>query len=356
MLKPQAKPPAGPFALVLQGGGALGAYELGAMRRLYAGPGAGKTKPPAGPVFEPEVIAGVSIGAITAVLLARPKGGNPLAALEAFWREVAVADWLLPPGFGSFASMFGNPHFFMPRTDYLALPGWTSLYDTGPLRRTLEALVDIEALATTGARPRLIVSATNIESGGIKYFDSDGKEGPLSLDHILASGSLPPSFPMTKIGESTYWDGGLFDNTPLGPVIDALPDGPGNDRVIIVVNLFPNSAQIPSTMLEVGRRMLNLMFANRTKQDLRLLERFNQVADLIELLDRKQPQNSPIRDEDAFKDVFKNGYSRVPHVIEITRQTPAGGSDAFNFSPEGIQACAAEGCRDADTQLGAFGL
>ena len=161
---------------------------------------------------------------------------------------------------------------------------------------------------------------------------------------------------MTKIGEKTYWDGGLFDNTPLGPVIDALPDGPGNDRVIIVVNLFPNSAQIPSTMLEVGRRMLNLMFANRTKQDLRLLERFNQVADLIELLDRKLPQNSPIRDEDAFKDVFKNGYSRVPHVIEITRQTPAGGSDAFNFSPEGIQACAEEGWHDAGTQLGAFGL
>ena len=356
MPKPQAKPPAGPFALVLQGGGALGAYELGAMRRLYAGPGAGKTKPPAGPVFEPEVVAGVSIGAITAVLLARPKGGNPLAALEAFWREVAVADWLLPPGFGSFASIFGNQHFFVPRTDYLALPGWTSLYDTGPLRGTLEALVDIEALATTGARPRLIVSATNIESGGIEYFDSDGKEGPLSLDHILASGSLPPSFPMTKIGESTYWDGGLFDNTPLGPVIDALPDGPGNDRAIIVVNLFPNSAEIPSSMLAVGRRMLNLMFANRTKEDLKLMQRFNEEADLIELLDRTLPQNSPIRRDAAFKGVLKQGYSRVPNIIEITRQTPAGGSDAFNFSPEGIQACAAEGCRDADTQLGAFGL
>ena len=119
-------------ALVLQGGGALGAYEWGAARRLYEQPG-----------FAPEVISGVSIGAITAALLARPAEGlTPMAALARFWRAVSVPGWVWAAPWRGMASMFGNPGFFTPRTDLACMASWTSLYDTRPLRRTLAELVD----------------------------------------------------------------------------------------------------------------------------------------------------------------------------------------------------------------------
>lgn len=128
-------------ALVLQGGGALGAYELGVARVLY------------NPLHTPDLIAGVSIGAITAALLARPKNGNPFAALEAFWQRVALpADFLLP-AFRPYASLFGDRGFFRPRLDLFAFPFWTSFYDTDPLRATLTDLVDLDALADRSARP-----------------------------------------------------------------------------------------------------------------------------------------------------------------------------------------------------------
>jgi NTE family protein len=115
----------------------LGAYELGAARRLYEGG-----------TFAPDAIAGVSIGAITAALLARPAMPvKPLEALEAFWREVTVSGWFLPPPFQQYASIFGNPNFYRPRLDYLEISNWTSFYDTAPLRETLARLVDCEALA-----------------------------------------------------------------------------------------------------------------------------------------------------------------------------------------------------------------
>jgi NTE family protein len=95
------------------------------------------------------------------------------------------------------------------------------------LRQTLSQLVHLKALADPKASPGLLVSATDVEAGQIEYFYS-GDHG-LSLDHIIASGSLPPSFPMTVIGGNFYWHGGLFDNTPLGAVLDenASPDRRG---------------------------------------------------------------------------------------------------------------------------------
>jgi predicted acylesterase/phospholipase RssA len=327
-------------ALVLQGGGALGAYELGAARRLYEDG-----------TFAPDMISGVSIGAITATLLARPaKGLTPIQALEAFWSEVTVAAWLYPFLLRPFASAFGNPHFFMPRTDLAGMLGWTSLYDTSPLRRTLETLVDLDALADPGARPGLLVSATDVEAGQIAYFYS--AEKGLSLDHVLASGSLPPSFPMTEVDGRAYWDGGLFDNTPLGAVLDRLDVGPGVERTVYVVNLFPNRAPLPTSMAEVAERTLNLQFANRTKQDLKLLDRFDEVARLMELLERL-PADSPVKQDEAFMAVRKRGYVRAPRIVQITRPEQAGAFDGMDFSPEGIAKRSEQGYAETARALAA---
>src|SRR5262252_9524454 len=275
-------------ALVLQGGGALGAYELGAARALYENNH-----------FNPDVIAGVSIGAITAVLLARPaRGLKPLEALEAFWERVTVPGLMLPPALRHFASLLGNRNFYVPRLDYFDWPNWTYFYETAPLRDTLKQLVDLDSLPDRTAAPALLVSAADLEDGQIRYFYS--REDTLTLDHIVASGSLPPAFPMTLIENRSYWDGGLFDNTPLGAVLDKLDNAKGVIRTIYVVNLFPNKAPLPSNLLEVQQRMKNLQFANKTLKDLKMLYRINEVAKLIEAIDRL-PEGNPLKDDPAYE-------------------------------------------------------
>lgn len=274
---------------------------------------------------------------------------KPLQALEEFWREVTVSGWFLPPPLRQYASIFGNPHFFVPRLDFFALPSWTNIYDTDPLRRTLAQLVDLDALADSRAAPQLLVTATDVEAGEIEYFYYSGTHG-LSLDHIVASGSLPPSFAMTKIDGRTYWDGGLFDNTPLGAVLETLDDGPDVGRTIYVVNLFPNKAPIPRTMAEVAERTLNLQFANRTSQDLKLVRRFNEVAELMEALD-DLPKGHAIRDHPAFKTVKARRYVRVPRIIPITRPEQVGGFDGSDFSPETIKKRADEGYAQTEHAL-----
>jgi NTE family protein len=322
-------------ALVLQGGGALGAYELGAARALYENPS-----------FAPDVIAGVSIGAITAALLARPGGGRkPLEALEAFWREVTVPGTFLPPPLRPFASFLGNRKFFVPRLDYLVWPTWTYFYQTAPLRDTLSHLVDIDALADPNAVPKLLVSATDVENGEIVYFRSDGEQGALTLDHIMASGSLPPAFPETLIEGRSYWDGGLFDNTPLGAVLDELDKlnkEPAAERTVYIVNLFPKRAPLPRNMLEINARVKNLQFVNKTEQDVKLMRRFNRVVDLMEALDKLKEDN-PLKDNDAYKELKKQGYLRIPRIVSITTSEGMHQFDDADFSPDAIGKRADEG-------------
>jgi predicted acylesterase/phospholipase RssA len=326
-------------ALVLQGGGALGAYELGVARALYSDP-----------VRVPDLIAGVSIGAITAALLARPRNGDPLSTLETFWKRVTLpADFFLPL-LRPYASLFGDPAFFRPRFDLFTLPSWTSVYDTGPLRVTLAELIDVAALADISARPRLLLTATDIEAGEITSFDSADRS--LSLDHILASGSLPPNFPMTRIGSKFYWDGGIFDNTPLGAVIERMnPQKQVEDeRQIVVVNLFPNAGNIPRNMVQVGQRILNLLFANKTRSDLKLLKRFNDFAALIDLIN-SDDRWQDLRKSDEFSGANK-GYIVVPDIIEITNSSSAEGRSSGDFSPDAIATLADQGERDARAKLG----
>jgi NTE family protein len=330
-------------ALVLQGGGALGAFEFGAARALYE------------QNLAPDVIAGVSIGAITAVLLARPVGTlGPLGALEAFWKRVTVPGYLFPPALRPYASFFGNANFFTLRPDFLTWPvtgfSWTHFYKTQALRDTLTELVDLDTLRQPGVDPLLLVSATNLKEGQIKYFDSRNDE--LSLDHIMASGSLPPAFPMTTIGKELYWDGGLFDNTPLGAVLDRLDPAADVKRTIYVVNLFPNKGPIPDNMLGVVERMKNLQFANKTLEDLKLLCRFNEVAELMEALETL-PKTDPLRQHQAYKTVKKRGYIRVPRIVSITPPEPAPEFGDADFTPETMKTRESQGHAEALKALGA---
>jgi predicted acylesterase/phospholipase RssA len=320
-------------ALVLQGGGALGAYELGAARALYENNH-----------FKPDLIAGVSIGAVTAVLLARPaRGLKPLEALEAFWEKVTVPGLMLSPALRRFASFFGNPNFFVPRLDYFDWYKWTYFYETVPLRDTLKQLVDLDSLPNRNATPALLVSATDLEDGQIRYFYS--RDDELTLDHIVASGSLPPAFPMTLVGNKHYWDGGLFDNTPLGAVVEKLDHAKAVNRTIYVVNLFPNKAPLPRDLLQVQERMKNLHFANKTLADLETLRRLSEVAELMEAIE-SLPGGNPLEDDPAYEAVKKRGYIQVPRIVSVTPPEPVDEIKEFgdsDFSPDAIKMRAKQG-------------
>lgn len=199
---------------VLQGGGALGAFQAGAYEALHR---AGQ---------EPEWLAGISIGSINAALIAGNRPARRLEALRRFWEEVTGAPWLLGSCFeggplheqmravcnesrATMSTMLGAPGFFRPRVPDLFsfLPGLmrqTSWYDTSPLRDTLLTLIDFDYLNAEG--PRLSIGAVDVETGNFTCFDS--RETRITVDHVMASGALPPGFPAVEIAGRHYWDGG----------------------------------------------------------------------------------------------------------------------------------------------------
>ena len=249
--------------LVLQGGGALGAYQAGVFEALSA-------------VYrEPTWVAGISIGAINAALIA----GNPahlrVARLREFWRLLssALPAPVLPAPHGARQSLneasatqvmlFGVPGFFSPRFPPAPLwppgtPGATSYYDTTPLRQTLEKLVDFDRI--NAGEVRLSVGAVNVRTGNFAYFDSAKQR--IDARHIMASGALPPGFEPVEIDGEHYWDGGLVSNTPLQQVLDQ----PGKQRrVVFQVDLFAARGALPTSLAEVTEREKDIRFSSRTR-------------------------------------------------------------------------------------------
>lgn len=266
--------------LVLQGGGALGAYECGVVKAME------EEK-----VF-PDIVAGISIGALNGAIVA----GNPrsaTAALESFWSELAVQVpcWLPPEAASAFASAqilaFGVPNFFRPRWmpgGEMTLPGsWTSFYDTAPMRELIARYVDFPKLRASPVR--LLVGAVNVATGRLEVFDSYVDD--LTPDHILASGSLPPGFAWTEIGGNAYWDGGVISNSPLDIVMDRC--GPDGKRVFIV-DLFAGERALPRNMMEVLARRDEILYAERVRSDVRLQELTGAYRELVEnILDLAGP-------------------------------------------------------------------
>ena len=249
--------------LVLQGGGALGAYQAGVFESLSA-------------VYrEPTWVAGISIGAINAALIA----GNPpdmrVARLQEFWRLLssALSAPVLPAPHGARQSLneasatqamlFGVPGFFSPRFPPAPLrppgtPGAISYYDTTALRQTLEKLVDFDRI--NAGEVRLSVGAVNIRTGNFAYFDSMKQR--IDARHIMASGALPPGFEPVEIDGEHFWDGGLVSNTPLQHVLDQ----PGKlRRVVFQVDLFAALGALPTTLAEVTEREKDIRFSSRTR-------------------------------------------------------------------------------------------
>lgn len=268
----QPKPNATAFesvALLLQGGGALGAYQAGVYEALLDAN------------VEPTWIAGISIGAINSAIIA----GNPretrVARLREFWELVSqphdggwgslwtdllngdmARSWVNQLAAGQIMAK-GVPGFFKPRVPppFLTpagLPGATSWYDTAALKPTLERLVDFDRI--NARTMRFSVGAVNVRTGNFAYFDNE--TDIIGPQHIMASGALPPAFDAVEIEGEFYWDGGLVSNTPLDWVLSARSD---LDTLIFQVDLWSAQGVLPHDLPEVAVRMKEVQFSSRTR-------------------------------------------------------------------------------------------
>ncbi|MGL4489436.1 MAG: patatin-like phospholipase family protein [Rhizobiaceae bacterium] len=274
--------------LVLQGGGALGAYQAGAYEAL------------AEEGFMPDWVAGISIGAINGALISGNKPEERVTKLRAFWEKVSSGLQGKIPAFEAFvrpyfneasaslAASFGIPGFFVPRfpSPYFQPKGTSeaiSLYDTSPLSRTLEELVDFEYLQENG--PRLSVGAVDVKLGNFKYFDSaKQKIGP---KHIMASGALPPAFAPVEVDGNFYWDGGIVSNTPIDYVMEY--DGARRDMCIFQVDVFRARGEIPRTLGEVTEREKDIRYSSRTRFNSDYIKKMQEMSNAAARLAAKLP-------------------------------------------------------------------
>lgn len=250
------------IALVLQGGGALGAYQAGVYEGLCKIP------------TEPRWVAGVSIGAINAALIAGNEPDRRIERLQEFWNLVTSGSGLFAPLFdqnwsafhqmgASIATVVGVPGFYKPwPLPPMFHPDGTdpaiSYYDTTPLRETLERLVDFDLI--NSGRVRLSLGAVNVRTGNSEYFDNTRQLiGP---EHVMASGALPPAFAPVLIDGEYYWDGGTVSNTPLQYVLDSCDL---KKTMVVQVDLFSARGVVPLNMGAVIARQKDIQYSSRTR-------------------------------------------------------------------------------------------
>jgi NTE family protein len=339
----------GRLALVLQGGGALGAYQAGVYEALHAAN------------VEPDWISGVSIGAINAALIA----GNPrerrIERLTEFWERITNRTiWLQTPDGDVFRQarnltsalytvMLGQPGFFAPRevNPWFTPAGAsaaTSYYDSAPLRETLTELVDFELLNAPGRR--FSVGAVNVVSGNFIFFDNaTTKIGP---EHIMASGALPPAFPPVKIGTDHFWDGGIVSNTPLQHLLAQEDD---LNALIFQVDLFNARGPLPRTIDDVMGRHKDIMYSSRTRQVTDLFRSIQLWKSMTHRALAKVPDEGLTPEEKDVRDALANLPAHT--IIQLIYQQKAyeGTAKDYEFSGTSMREHWESGRADTERSL-----
>jgi len=351
---PATTPAQAERVLVLQGGGALGSYQAGAYQALcHFG-------------FEPEWIAGISIGAINAAIIAGNEPDKRIERLKEFWDMVSQpVSWNpIAPGdharslfnetSAALIATFGVPGFFVPR--FPPAPMWPagsaealSYYDTAPLKKTLERLVDFDRI--NDLKTRLSVGAVSVTSGNFTYFDNvelrkAGKKiGP---EHIMASGALPPGFPAIVIDGEHYWDGGIASNTPLDYVLDLERS---RDLLIFQVDLFSARGDLPATMLEAVEREKDIRFSSRTRLYTDKNRQLHNARMALRDLIGKLPaglKNDP--STEYLRELAKENTVTVVHLIYRSKTHESNSKD-YDFSHIGVVEHWNAGVRDVHLSM-----
>jgi NTE family protein len=340
--------------LVLQGGGALGSYQAGAYQAL------------SGHHFEPEWVAGISIGAINAAIIAGNAPEKRVARLKEFWEQCAAhVPWnpivksdrgrtVFNEASAALIATFGVPGFFSPRIPPAPLwpmgsPQSLSYYDTAPLRKTLEHLVDFDRI--NDLKTRLSVGAVGVTSGNFRYFDNvefkklGKKIGP---EHIMASGALPPGFPSVEIEGEHYWDGGIATNTPLDYVLD---EEVKKDLLIFQVDLFSARGLLPTSLLEAAEREKDIRFSSRTRMNTDKNKQLHDARKAVRDLLDKLPEH--LNDEPSvayLREVAKENTVTVVHLIYRSKNYESSSKD-YDFSHVGMTEHWGAGVRDVHLSM-----
>ncbi|HKS19118.1 MAG TPA: patatin-like phospholipase family protein [Bradyrhizobium sp.] len=321
--------------LVLQGGGALGSYQAGAYQALCHFD------------FEPEWVAGISIGAVNAAIIAGNEREKRIDRLKEFWTMVSspVSWHPVTPGerarslfnetSAALIATFGVPGFFAPRVP--PAPFWPpgspqsqSYYDTAPLKKTLERLVDFDRI--NDLKTRLSIGAVGVTSGNFRYFDNFGfrklgkKIGP---EHIMASGALPPGFPSVEIEGEHYWDGGIASNTPLDYVLD---EETRRDLLIFQVDLFSARGLLPESLLDAAEREKDIRYSSRTRMNTDKNRQIHNARMALRDLIGKLPdylRNDP--SVELLREASKENTVTVVHLIYRSKNYETSSKD-YDFS------------------------
>ncbi len=331
-------------ALVLQGGGALGAYQGGVFEALHE----------AG--INANFLSGVSIGAINAAIIAGNTPGNQLDRLRDFWETVTKRKvWAVTPEGDIFrrmrnqqsammTMMTGLPGFFAlrqtnPWFTLAGASGSTSFYDTGELEQTLNRLVDWE-IVNNGER-RLSVGAVDVVSGNFRYFDTALEH--IDARYIMASGALPPAFPAVEIDNEHYWDGGIVSNTPLQYLLE---QEDLSDTLAFQVDLFSARGVLPRDMGEVTSRHKDIMYSSRTRNNTDTFRRIHNLNMRLHDAVLKVPADQRSDEERDFLNQMKD----VPqiNILHLIYQPRVYESDAkdYEFSGTSMREHWASGYRD----------
>jgi NTE family protein len=303
------------IVLVLQGGGALGAYQAGVYQALMEGG------------IEPDWVIGTSIGAINGALIAGNAPENRIARLQEFWDSVgrkSSLDQLWPQSWQ--AAIFGNtlanfstimsgiPGFFAPNPQAAWGPTFplgierASYYSTDPLKATLGRLVDFDWL--NRKQVRLSVGAVNVRTSEMRYFDSQTMV--LAPAHIMASGALPPAFPAVTIDGESYWDGGIYSNTPIEVVLD---DVPRRNSLIFSVNVWQPAGPHPQTIQQAMARQKDIQFASRGKSHVARQAQIHRLRHVVRELARRLPAEQ--RADPVVQDLAEYGCGTLMHLVRL---------------------------------------
>ena len=322
----------GQIVLVLQGGGALGAYQAGVYQAMHE----------AG--LEPDWVIGTSIGAINASIIAGNTPEKRIIRLREFWRRMdrGLASDIVSqvPFFGpAMANMMtaaqGLRGFFAPNPMAFAsmhLPlgaEQAGLYSTKELEETLTELVDFDLVAQT--KPRLTVGAANVRTSEMRYFDS--RDEALSVKHVMASGALPPAFPAIRIGDELFWDGGILSNTPVEAVFD---DTDRKNSLVFAVHIWNPEGPEPNTIAQVLNRQKDLQYSSRAANHIRRQQQLHQLRHVVAQLGRAIPESQRTPE---IRSLLRHGCLTRMHVVRLLAPAVMGEdhSKDIDFSANGIR-------------------
>jgi NTE family protein len=341
-------------ALLLQGGGALGSYQAGVYQALAEAD------------LHPDWVAGISIGAINSAIIAGNPPAERVARLREFWEIVSTS----PLGIPYFKTIelqnefhrqvvnlarawnilwFGAPNFFVPRVPpALFLPGGSvdtaSYYDNSPLKPTLERLVDFDRI--NAGHPRFSVGAVDVCSGNFAYFDTTTDR--IRVEHVIASGSLPPSFPPTEIDGQYFWDGGLVSNTPLQWVLDGRPR---KDTLALQVDLWSARGQLPKDLIDVEVRQKEIIYSSRNRAATDQYQHTQRLRIATANLISKLP--AELRDSEEVKLLETVANDKVCNIVHLIYRAKSyeGVAKDFEFSRRTMEEHWASGYRNAKHTL-----